>query len=79
MQPQKSEKRRKNQLSARAAAPATLRNQVGKILLTLASFDACVYIIISAGFFALTLMPDDVKFTSNRKMADCFVMILFAY
>ena len=62
-----------------AKTTATLRNQVGKILLTLASFDADVYIITPAGFFALTLMPNDVKFTSNRKMVDCFVMILFAY
>ena len=34
---QKSEKRRKNQLSARAVALSTLQNQGGKVLLTLAS------------------------------------------
>ena len=33
---QKSEKRHKNQLSARAAAPPTLQNQGGKVLLMLA-------------------------------------------
>jgi hypothetical protein len=43
------------------------------------TFDADAYIITPAGFFALTLMPDDVKFTFNRRMVDCFVMILFAY